>query len=512
MTLYQRFCKLSIDTSALGLEQGEDSTYYFCTPKGARIIGWTGVDGIHFCFVRGFGEMVFSVSPMNSPGDYVHPVAASFSDFLSLLLACGDTAPLEQAHGWSREQYDEFVLENPITAEQGEVCKVISDKLMLQPMEDPYGYIKKLQEGFDISRIHFTEDYYEYVPEERKLSPWRVYFEGGFYDRSHSTRQGKEHQVGTWFEWDDKTWLIPAYYITAQGLVIDLCMKAEEKQVRTFAEKWDLSLTQQYTEDEKRMLMEADNPLSIDIISKVTVNGKELRQSRGYGITWNPFFPEQHQTQAEERQIVEHYQLDLNSGWAFERMCFPWKTKRRPKLNSITLELQKRPVNLPGPHFHAEKAGMEFRFTHPVSGLQHTLTVQEFESGELPDNSFRNDGMQYPRHYISMTYSVNPELSKDEIALCDCSRGDRPIRKPIQDTVDASGNPPKAATSASCAVSVAVIGGADGPTSVFIGGRQSKLHTAISALTFEAVDSVEWRMVFRDRSCADSGMISLSVE
>ena len=34
--------------------------------RGASIFGWAGVDGIHFCFVRDFGGMVFSVSPMNS--------------------------------------------------------------------------------------------------------------------------------------------------------------------------------------------------------------------------------------------------------------------------------------------------------------------------------------------------------------------------------------------------------------------------------------------------------------
>jgi hypothetical protein len=47
--------------------RGHDGNH-FCTPKGAKVIGWAGVDGIHYCFVRGFGEMVFAVSPMNTPG------------------------------------------------------------------------------------------------------------------------------------------------------------------------------------------------------------------------------------------------------------------------------------------------------------------------------------------------------------------------------------------------------------------------------------------------------------
>jgi len=78
MTTYQKFVKSDIDLSALGFERRETNIPYFCTPKGARIIGWAGVDGIHYCFVRGFGETVFAVSPMNG-GDYVHPIARSFA-------------------------------------------------------------------------------------------------------------------------------------------------------------------------------------------------------------------------------------------------------------------------------------------------------------------------------------------------------------------------------------------------------------------------------------------------
>ena len=44
---------------------------------------------------RDFGGMVFSVSPMNSALDFVHPLANDFEDFLRLLLACSDSAALE---------------------------------------------------------------------------------------------------------------------------------------------------------------------------------------------------------------------------------------------------------------------------------------------------------------------------------------------------------------------------------------------------------------------------------
>ena len=81
---HQRFLRKHLDLSSLSVMRREDNDPYFCTPKGASIFGWAGVDGIHFCFVRGFGEMVFAVSPMNGGGDCVHIIARDFRDFLRL--------------------------------------------------------------------------------------------------------------------------------------------------------------------------------------------------------------------------------------------------------------------------------------------------------------------------------------------------------------------------------------------------------------------------------------------
>ena len=83
---YQKFLRKHLDLSSLSVMRREDNDPYFCTPKGASIFGWAGVDGIHFCFVRGFGETVFAISPMNGGKDCVHVIARDFNDFLRLLL------------------------------------------------------------------------------------------------------------------------------------------------------------------------------------------------------------------------------------------------------------------------------------------------------------------------------------------------------------------------------------------------------------------------------------------
>ena len=49
---FQKLLQTDIELSSLGVERRTDNEPYFCTPKGASVFGWTGVDGIHFCFVR----------------------------------------------------------------------------------------------------------------------------------------------------------------------------------------------------------------------------------------------------------------------------------------------------------------------------------------------------------------------------------------------------------------------------------------------------------------------------
>ncbi len=39
---YSSFLKLNISLAPLGIAWDESAAAYFCTPKGARIIGWAG--------------------------------------------------------------------------------------------------------------------------------------------------------------------------------------------------------------------------------------------------------------------------------------------------------------------------------------------------------------------------------------------------------------------------------------------------------------------------------------
>ena len=155
MTTYQKFRKLKIDFAAIEFEQASNEDKYFCTPIGAHLIGRAGVDGIHYCTVRGQGEMVFAVNPSNEVGKNVFPIANTFDELLSLLLACGSMAAIEQAHMWDEEQFEEFVVKNQPTPSQLAVFDVLREKLGIAPMEEPFHYLFELQERYNYGLLHY---------------------------------------------------------------------------------------------------------------------------------------------------------------------------------------------------------------------------------------------------------------------------------------------------------------------------------------------------------------------
>ena len=491
---FQKLLQTNIDLSSLGVERRTDNEPYFCTPKGASVFGWTGVDGIHFCFVRGFGGMVFAVSPANTFPNYVHPLAKNFADFLRLLLACGDVAALEQAWMWDKAQFETFLQDNPPTQEQQETLALVATKLKLMPMERPWAYIKELQASFDYSKIKYTKEYYDVVDQNAKpaIPEWKVYFEGNFWGHSGKERAGTEVPLNQQFEWAGHHWIIPAAYSCSKGFVVDFCMRTPEEDIRKFMTKWDLHPENdscEYFTQEQQLQIDLENPLCLDFIPRLELNGKTMPTSHGCSVVFNPCLPDGMINEAEAKWALEHYDLDTSYGWMIFRAAFPWTSKRRPEIKSLSLTMEQRPCRVPGPHFQTHAPGDSFSFLHPVSGTNYTLTVQEIEQQTIPQKCFGSDRWVYPTHFTVMRYTLFPE-SEEDISICDCCDGD----KPMEIAVEGDSFTPETQNNA-C---VGIIGGADGPTVIMTGEKsQGRLYAACSALHFEPVrDDVEWCTMF----------------
>jgi len=498
--MYRRFKEMPIDHAAIGLMQREECHPYFCTPKDACIIGWAGVDGIHYCTVPEFGELIFAVSPMNM-GDYVHPIAENFRKLLELLLTCGDMAALEQCYAWDEEQFKAFLLDCPITAAQQRVLDALRAEFDLEPAEDAFGYVKELQRGFDLSKISYTEDYYDIdmnpaAPVQRE---WRVTYEGGFWD--DRGKAGEEIPVGKHFRWGEESWYIPAVYLCPKGLVVDFCREVDPEAMLAYIEKWDLYHEERnhYTKQQQEQ-MTLEHPMHSSFHSRASVNGKTLTRCHGYGTTWLPAscVPAEYRHDRESDYVIGHYGLDESRGWSIHRCSYPWATARKPKLKTLALELERDPEQIPGLRFASLEAGDSIAFTHPHTGRQHTLTVLEYTREQLPGSAVLDALMEHPRQYTRMAYTVTPEAPG--LMLRDCEEGDlsRPKR------VEAEAIDPEEAAAlaliggvdgpvATSVASIGMIGGADGPTTMILGRSAAGKRTACSSLRFEPAE-VEWQL------------------
>lgn len=492
MTLYGRYRRLKTDFSPLGLIRGEEKSGYFCTPKGAEVIGWTGTDGVHACFVRQFGEMVFAVGPMNPQGEYVHPVAESFEDFLRLLLSCGSLDVLEQLWAWDRPAFDRFLRENPFDPGQRAALDVLREKFALTPMEDPFAYVKDLQSRFDVSRLPRRPDYGDWAPEPEKAPPWRVYYGGGFWERAPGRRRpGREIPIGKAFHWGKGRFYVPAAYSCGAGLAADLCMAADPTAVRGFLAKWEKREEGGPLSQEEREQMEWENPLTWDFRMELSVNGKEMKPDHGSSVVWLPEFCRSGRpADPEAENVVSHYGLDPEQCWLIVRGCYPWPGRRRVEVRSLEVSMVGLPSVFPGPHFTVPKE-KTVKFTHPFTGREHTLTVESWKREKLDWDRARQEEMELPAEYSVLEYSLSPELPEDSFALRDCAEGDRPrIRQE-----------PAFGPVSTAAASVGIIGGSDGPVAVTLlkDGGNSRLRAVCSSLHFRSAGRVEWRMAFLEK-------------
>lgn len=482
---YNKFLGKNIDLAPLGIERRDDNSPYFCTPKGATIIGWAGVDGIHYCFIRGFGETVFAVSPMEIAPNYVHPLAGSFEDFLRLLLASRDANILEQAWQWSSNAFYQALEGSMSDQSVYDTLAEIQQSLHLMPMEKPWEYMKQLQDSFDYSKIKYTEEFYapdmngNVQPEE-----WTVDYGGSLYGPSDQGKAGVEIPIKKEFQYADRAFLVPAVYSCAKGLVVDFCMRVDVKDYQRFTAFWYAHFEGRDGEDlnhRDRLLLELKNPLQFVFDPEVTVNGKVLQRHSGSGFCYVPgedYDPEVH-------AVLNHYRLDPNSAWSFTRACFPWKSGRRPEINSLELTMAQEPVRVPGDVFEVTGPGDQIDLNIP--GHSFTLTVKDYEPQVLDTSTLSPENMEYPACYTMMTYSLSTKPKTAKLFIQDLSECDQPRKKESEPS--GIGNCEAAA--------IAIIGGADGPTAICIGAPETEQEfAACSSPHFEPAARIRWYPVF----------------
>lgn len=484
MTLYEQFLSLPIDRESLGLEPHDRDTTHFCTPVGAEILGWAGVDGVHYCTVPSIGEIIFCVTPMDGP-PYVRPIAEDFDMLLHLLLACGSMDAISQAYMMDEARFYQFVAENPPTPAQQKALNAIEQQLVPTPWDDPYAYIRALQENFDYASIPYSDTYYD-LTGEPPPSSWAVTWDGSLYGQKGTP--GEEIAMDKTFIWGNARWHIPALYRFPEGFILDFCMEVDPAPVRAFIEKWDLLHEEQHTyTSAQRRQIETEHPLHFDFSAELQLDGERIPYRSSSSQSWIP--PEclgiSIPYEREQKELLDHYHLDPTSCWSFHRVKFPYENGG--DLHGLTLHLSVRPTSLPIGTIDTPKPGEILHFTHPLTGQDTAVTILEVEQQTLDPHRFPDPDAEYPTHFTAMTFTLDPDCSHKDFRLQDCGEGDSVRRKNTDG-----------------ATAVGIIGGTSAPMLMI---RQSKerpyIHTTCSALRFDAEHPIQWEAVFYEKLMED---------
>lgn len=330
-----------------------------------------------------------------------------------------------------------------------------------------------------------------------------VYFEGNYWgclQERDNEAPGREIRLGTGFSWKGRDWQILAVYVCEEGLVADFCGRIEPEEIRAFYEKWN-SREEGALSEEEEALLRQENPFCTDFRVEISVNGKKTPAETGCGTSWCPqaLRPEDEAAASETDQaevlLIDAYGLDPESGWSFLRNSFAWRGNAPETIQSLDFIFTEEPVFVSGPHFRMGQGenGRKVEFVHPATGRTYVLTIlaQEAETLENRGLPRETDIQKWPGHFQVLYYRVEPEPAEAELTVVDCAQSDQPVYRKQP-----------------AAGSVAVVGGADGPTSFFVAGKlpgfelHPKMRTAYSALHYEPEETVEWKIVFRAESHA----------
>lgn len=293
-----------------------------------------------------------------------------------------------------------------------------------------------------------------------------------------------ETAAGAPLAWGNKNLYIPAIYVGQEGVVLDLCMRVPLSDISAFMDKWK-DRDYENMSDEEVEQAESESPYSVDFNIVLALDGVRVKTTFGCSTVWNPLMMG---TEPEAEALMDAYECSREYGWVFRRNCFDWEGSAvlSPEKLECVLVPEKRPVT--AAHFVTDVSdgkGQErkVQLIHPLSGDTYTLTVRSCEAGQYEgDWGDIGEDLEYPSFYQAITYTVEPDISAEDLTVQDCAKGDQPRRK---------GAGSKEAGSSVLASSVALV-----PMYAVEDGEEPKVRCACSSLWFGPVDRAEWGAVF----------------
>ena len=332
---------------------------------------------------------------------------------------------------------------------------------------------------------------------------WHVYYEENFWSGDPGKRPGREIRIDRDLEWEGDEFRLLSFYVCEEGYVLDLCRKVRREAYAAFQEKWrdKTAHPEEMTETELEQC-ETENPMNTDFGIRLETDGVRLETGALYAMGSAPDYPEYLQKEAE--RFISHYGLDPKEYWMMARFSFsrPAGAGEITCPDSLKFMFEAVPVPVSAISFEIEGPGQKISFVHPETGEEHVMEICSCEQRtmpeEFPEMPEKEGGIwkdwKIPRCYEAVSYTLSPDIPEETYMVRSRSEGDKavPVERKKEVTAEMKED-----------ICVQIIGGADGPTSVFLAGKvrreekdDKNVHRAISAVSFEPVRTREWELVF----------------
>lgn len=294
----------------------------------------------------------------------------------------------------------------------------------------------------------------------------KVYYNSSLWGKGKGLH-GLPQKIYWQFEYAESKRCIPVIYRFPKGIVFDVVTFLDEARLREFFEKY--KAMEETLSPLQRRCAEQEHPYQNVPIKEIWINGKRAESGHSSSSAISIPWARQDDKLTLVRKAYSSILKDT-ACFACERFCVPYPETdfkdqkfmrffRLDRVNSVKLFTHSvqwfSPLNI-----HFEMSGKEnqnkFCFKHPITGRTHTLYFQNAEFVEIPLGADGNRSF----YAAQLMYEIEPALPQGDTLQFNSSVQ---YMEPSEDKF-----------SPTAASSIGIIGGADGPTAIFVAARNKE--------------------------------------
>lgn len=320
----------------------------------------------------------------------------------------------------------------------------------------------------------------------------KVYYNSSLWDKSKGI-PGRSQKINWEFEENGLRRIIPTIYHFSKGIVFDLITIIDEGEFRRFYDKY--KNIEEDLEPLEQCIVEQEHPYQTMDIKEIWINGIKVEEGHSSSGSLYISWLEGQDELAVVKEAYSHI-LKNTSCFGCSRYLVPYPKKHHKigeklglfhlsKIDEIKLitypikKLYPLDINF---EMSVEENLKEISFLYTTTGIEHKLY---FQNNKIIDIS-NSIGENHKLHIMQSMYEIEPALPKGS-------------NLQFGSSIQYSGMSIKDRDSNS-ASSIGIIGGADGPTAIFISGKEKDINYGQNGLplhTSLSVPSLEKQNIFK---------------